>query len=191
VVPQVETVEQAKHIVSSGKYGTKYSGSRSAPPFRLLPGISDAPFNPKMSVFENTNHQAAIIIQIESLKGIDNLDDILTAVPDIDAVWLGSLDCRLSMGLEGLGGGEPEWLEAFEKYKSILRKHDKPSSGLALGTPEQKLKMGEGRAFVVTSADVAALLGHLGELYSAREIFQPLEWTDKKSTPEATKTDFK
>jgi 4-hydroxy-2-oxoheptanedioate aldolase len=135
-----------------------------------------------MSVFENANHQAAVIIQVESLVGIDNLDDILTTVPGIDAVWLGSLDCRLSMGLEGLGGDEAEWLEAVGKYKSVLKKHDKPSSGLALGTPEQKLQMGEGRAFVVTTGDVPALLGNLGELHEARGLFQPLKWTGKEAT---------
>lgn len=34
VVPQVETVEQAKHIVSAAKFGAKINGTRSAPPAR-------------------------------------------------------------------------------------------------------------------------------------------------------------
>ncbi|KAF1990517.1 Phosphoenolpyruvate/pyruvate domain-containing protein [Aulographum hederae CBS 113979] len=179
VVPQVDTVEQARCVVSATKFGTKCGGSRSGPPFRLLPGISNTPLKPCMSIFENLNHQAAIIIQIESLQGIDNLDDILTAVPNIDAVWLGTLDCRISMGLDGLAGAEPEWLEAVEKFKSTLAKHDMANSSLALGTPEQKQQMGEGKAFVVTSADVAALLGHLGELSEARELFRPLKQVNK------------
>jgi 4-hydroxy-2-oxoheptanedioate aldolase len=180
VIPQVETVEEAKHVVSAAKFGTKSNGTRSAPPFRLFPGLSDQPINPAMSVLENTNHQAAIIIQIETLKAIDNLDDILTEVPDIDAVWLGSLDCRLSMGLDGMGGVEPEWLEAVEKYQKVLKKHDKPNTGIALGTPEQQAYMGQGKAFVVTSADALALLGHIEELKGARELFKPLKWSAKE-----------
>jgi 4-hydroxy-2-oxoheptanedioate aldolase len=179
VLPQVETVEQAKHIVSAAKYGAKHGGSRSAPPFRLFPGLTDSPIKPEMSTFENQNFQAAIIIQIENEKGIDNLDAILTEVPDIDCVWLGSLDCRLSMGLAGMGGEEPEWLAAVERYTSILQKHNKPISGLALGGPEQKAASGAGKSFVVPCADVLALLGHVEELKEARSIFQPLKPTAK------------
>jgi 4-hydroxy-2-oxoheptanedioate aldolase len=179
VIPQVDTAEQAKHVLSAAKYGTKYNGSRSAPPFRLFPGLMDEPINKAMSVHENANHQAAVIIQIESLKGIDNLDAILTEVPTIDAVWLGTLDCRLSMGLEGMGGVEPEWLAAVEKYKAVLKKHDKPNSGIAVGPPEQAAAMGEGKAFVVTSADAFALLAHVEELKGARALFKPLAWSAK------------
>ena len=83
VVPQVETVEQAKHIVEAAKFGVKYRGGRSAPPFRLFPGLSDQSFKPGMDAFEASNYQAAIIIQIENEKGVDNLDAILTELgPD-------------------------------------------------------------------------------------------------------------
>jgi 4-hydroxy-2-oxoheptanedioate aldolase len=34
VLPQVETVEQAKHICSAAKFGKKAGGTRSAPPTR-------------------------------------------------------------------------------------------------------------------------------------------------------------
>src|SRR5271168_4206164 len=100
VVPQVDTVEQAKHIVSAAKFGAKHGGTRSAPPARLMPGLSDIPHDPSKTIWENLNEQAAIIIQIESLEGINNLDAILTEVGNhIDAVWIGSLDARVSMGL--------------------------------------------------------------------------------------------
>src|SRR5271155_921672 len=68
VVPQVDTVEQAKHIVSCAKFGRKHNGTRSAPPARLMPGLSDTPLDPSRSIWENLNDQAAIIIQIESLE---------------------------------------------------------------------------------------------------------------------------
>lgn len=67
---QVESVEQAKHVVSAAKFGSKQNGSRSAPPFRLFPGVTDRPFEEGRDIFEALNHQAAIMIQIESLAGI-------------------------------------------------------------------------------------------------------------------------
>jgi 4-hydroxy-2-oxoheptanedioate aldolase len=75
----------------------------------LLPGISDLGIDPSLSLHENVNKQAAIIIQIESLEGIKNLDAILTEAGDhIDSVWIGSLDARVSMGLSSFVGQEPE-----------------------------------------------------------------------------------
>jgi 2-keto-3-deoxy-L-rhamnonate aldolase RhmA len=179
VIPQVNTVEEARHVVSAAKFGSKHNGTRSAPPFRLLPGLTDTPIDPSMSVFENVNSQAAVIIQIESLEAINNLDAILTEVPDIDAVWLGSLDCRTSMGLSGMAGNEPEWLETVAKYKSILKKHDMPDSGVAIGPPEIQAAAGKGKAFVVVTGDVPTLMAGFGELQSARQLFSPLQWEGK------------
>jgi 4-hydroxy-2-oxoheptanedioate aldolase len=176
IVPQVNTVEQAKHIVCAAKYGAKVGGGRSAPPARFVPGISDVPVNPSMTFHQNVNRQAAIVIQIESYEGIKNLDAILTAVGEhIDSVWLGSLDARVSMDFPagGLLGQEPEWLEAVALYEGTLRKHNKPASGLTLGPPELKDAMGKGRSFMVTGADVHALLGTVEQLKDMRQRFPP------------------
>jgi 4-hydroxy-2-oxoheptanedioate aldolase len=126
----------------------------------LLPGISDLGIDPSLSLHENVNKQAAIIIQIESLEGIKNLDAILTEAGEhIDSVWLGSLDARVSMGLSGFVGQEPEWLEALAVYESALAKYNKPASGLALGSTEMKASMSRGKSFMVVSADMHSLVG--------------------------------
>ncbi|KAL9113135.1 MAG: hypothetical protein Q9227_002747 [Pyrenula ochraceoflavens] len=192
VVPQVDTVEQAKHVVSAAKFGTKYNGSRSAPPFRLIPGLTDQAIDDKMvgGIHENLNHQAAIMIQIESLEGIRNLDAILTEVPDIDAVWLGTLDAKVSMNLPsngGMGGNEPEWVEAVELYEKTMAKHDKPKAGFAMGPPEMMRMMGKGKSFVVTCADVLSFMSLGGDLKGAHDVFpaEPLgvNAASKKSVP--------
>ncbi|KAI9746836.1 MAG: hypothetical protein M1835_002373, partial [Candelina submexicana] len=102
--------------------------------------------NSSKSLHENLNDQAAIIIQIETLEGIENLDAILTPVPDIDAVWLGTLDARVSMNLPGnggMGGTEQEWVDAVAKYQDAMKKHNKPAAGFAIGDPDTMRGMGK------------------------------------------------
>lgn len=173
MIPQVDTVEQCKHVVSAAKYGTKQNGSRSAPPFRLIPGVTDMPMLGN-DLHKSVNDQAAIMIQIETLEGINNLDAILTECPDVDIVWLGSLDCRVSMNLAAnmgstlppllipswrqlpwwklltdnvllVGGDEPEWIEAEKKFEETLKKHNKPRGGFGFG-PAVKQKADQGYA---------------------------------------------
>lgn len=45
VVLQVDTVEQAKYVVSAAKFGTRHNGSCSAPPSRLMSGLTDIPYD--------------------------------------------------------------------------------------------------------------------------------------------------
>lgn len=172
VVPQVDTVEQAKHVVSAAKFGSRQNGTRSAPPFRLIPGLTDMCIDSTRSIHENLNDQAAIMIQIESLEGINNLDAILTEVPDIDAVWLGTLDARVSMNLpgnSGMGGAESEWVEAVAKYTSVLKKHNKPAAGFGVGPT--MAQMAEGKSFIVVAADVMALGALAQGLQEAKGMF--------------------
>lgn len=66
---QVDTVKQAKHVVSAAKFGTRQRGTRSAPPFRLIPYLTDTPYDSSRDIFTCLNDQAAIMIQIETLEG--------------------------------------------------------------------------------------------------------------------------
>ena len=105
--------------------------------------------NPKETFFffENLNRQAEIIIQIESVDGINNLDAILTECGHaIESVWIGSIDLRANIGLEGITADEPEYVALYDKYMGTLKKHNMPASGLCLGTPKDEKKIAKGRA---------------------------------------------
>jgi len=173
IAPQVDTVEQARHIISAAKFGSKNKGTRSAPPFRLIPNLTDLPHDIEKSLHENLNDQAAIMIQVETIEGINNLDAILTACPEIDAVWLGTLDCRISMNLPANfgAGNEPEWVQAQAKYIETMKKHDKPKAGFALGPPQAVTAMGEGKSFLIVAADAVAIIGLTRDLATARDLF--------------------
>jgi 4-hydroxy-2-oxoheptanedioate aldolase len=182
--PQVTTVTEVKHLISATKFGSKINGTRSAPPARFAPGFtglaSSRAIEPSLTLWENFNKQAAIIIQIETLEAINNLDAILTACgKDIDAVWLGALDVRVSMNLPdpfsaSPGGSEPEWVAAIEKYEAVLRKHDVPSAGMALAVAgnEAMGRNGRGKAFLVPGIDAVDLVVNTSTvLGQAREMF--------------------
>ncbi|KAK3303834.1 Pyruvate/Phosphoenolpyruvate kinase-like domain-containing protein [Chaetomium strumarium] len=171
VIPQLETVEQAKHVCSAAKFGTKNRGTRSAPPFRMIPGLTDMGMDGQRDVWQNLNDQAAIMVQIESLEGIENLDAILTECPEIDVVWLGSLDCRISMNLPAnFGqGSEPEWLAAVDKFNATLKKHNKPRAGFCMGSGEELAKAAEDNVILLHAADVMQLMGMAQQLAAARQ----------------------
>ncbi|KAK2764308.1 hypothetical protein FQN54_009000 [Arachnomyces sp. PD_36] len=174
VVPQVNTVAEAQHVVSSAKFGSDVRGTRSGPPFRLIPGITDTALDPTRSIYKNVNDQAAIMIQIETLEGVNNLDDILTQVPDIDAVWLGTLDLQISMGLnptmQRAEQKDPEFIKAVEKYNEVCKKHDIPMGSFGLGTPEQVKSGAANNAFVCVASDVLGIMGQAALLHEAKEM---------------------
>lgn len=183
-MPQVDTVEQARHIVSAAKFGAGRGGTRSAPPARFLAGGTTAgALDPSRSIWENLNDQAAIIIQIESERGVHNLDAILTAVGQhIDAVWLGMLDLRVSMGLEGMGmwGEEPEFQRTLRLYEETLHKHGKPAAGPCF---DGNWTRGSNKSFVMVSGDDMALLGQRENILNARANLPP---SDKRQTWRST-----
>lgn len=139
--------------------------------------MNDTAIDPSRSLWQNLNDQAAIVIQIESEKGARNLDAILTAVGDqIDAVWMGTLDMRVSMGYDGIWGTEPRFLEIVELYQNTLKKHDVPNSGMCLGGDWAK---GANKAFVIVGGDAFAFLADTATIKNARENLAPLVGNSK------------
>jgi 4-hydroxy-2-oxoheptanedioate aldolase len=184
--PQVTTVSEVKHLISATKFGSKINGTRSAPPARFAPGFSGLAsgqaLNLSLSLWENFNNQAVIIIQIETLEAINNLDVILTECgKDIDAVWFGALDVKVSMSLPdpfsvNPGGNQVERVAAVEQYEAVLKKHGMLSAGMALAVAgsEAMARNGKGKAFLVLVIDAVDLIVNTSKvLGNAREIFPP------------------
>ena len=115
------------------------------------------------------------MIQIETLEAIDNLDDILTNVPGIDAVWPGMLDLRVSMGFEVPAPPdkplEPEFVAAMAKFDDVLRKHQVPRAGQAVGSPDVMREQGQNNVMNFVAVDVLALLGQADLIPLARGMF--------------------
>lgn len=121
ICPHIETAQQVRDMVAAAKYAPL--GHRSMPPFTLIKGLTDhSP--PGGDVIETANEHAAVIPQIESGLGIENLEEICQ-VPGVDAIMIGSGDLRMDIGLPlALHGDEPEFLRCMERATSVCKKYN-------------------------------------------------------------------
>ncbi|WP_050525714.1 aldolase/citrate lyase family protein [Pseudorhodobacter aquimaris] len=96
LVPMVDSAEQAATLVRATRYPPEgFRGVGSA-----LARASE--FNAIADYVATANAQICLIVQVESLKGLAALDDIL-AVEGVDGVFIGPADLAADMGLLGAG----------------------------------------------------------------------------------------
>ena len=94
VVPQVTTAEQAERIVRNAKYpplGTRGVGIVRAQGYGH--GMREYLYE--------ANEETVVVVQVEHKMGVENIEAI-TAVPGVDAVFVGPYDLSASLDLTGL-----------------------------------------------------------------------------------------
>ena len=97
IIPMIESADQAETMVKALRYppkGTRGVGTALA---------RAAQWNRVNDYFKLADDEMCLITQIESVKGVEALDDIL-AVEGIDVVFLGPADLAGSMGVVGQPG---------------------------------------------------------------------------------------
>lgn len=126
VAPTIETAEQARALVAATKYPPM--GGRSLGPSRpaLYPGESYT---------EAANAVVRTVVQIETVAGVENAEEILS-VPGVDSVYIGPADLAVSHGLPP----RPDWTdgpvhEAHVRIAEVARAHD-VTVGIYARTPE-------------------------------------------------------
>ncbi|MDP8212639.1 MAG: aldolase/citrate lyase family protein [Candidatus Zapsychrus exili] len=93
IVPMVETKEEVKKIIEWSKYtpvGKRSYGIARAQGY----GFDFDKYS------KSWNDSSVIIVQIESVKGVENIDEILS-FKEIDAVMIGPYDLSSSLGVPG------------------------------------------------------------------------------------------
>jgi 4-hydroxy-2-oxoheptanedioate aldolase len=103
-------------------------GHRSFSPWTFTPGVSDASLYPNDPFNMGTaNRHVAIIPQIESVKGVANLDEI-AAVEGVSALMFGPGDFMADAGIPLALGGEPHPVlaDAMMKFGAAGQKHKRP-----------------------------------------------------------------
>jgi 2-keto-3-deoxy-L-rhamnonate aldolase RhmA len=106
IVPMVNSKEEAIHMIRCCKYPS--DGIRSAAGMRGEWGEFED-FNEYMSA---VNEELLIIPMVETLKALDNLDEILS-VPGIDVLLVGPSDLSIALGI-ALDYHNPKYRETLD-----------------------------------------------------------------------------
>ncbi len=113
LIPMVDTAEQAQQLVQASYYppmGIRGLGTSMA---------RAANWNRTADYLQHANQEICLIVQIESVEGLKNIDEIV-AVDGVDAVFIGPSDLSASMGYIG-NLGHPEVVSAIENaFKTII-----------------------------------------------------------------------
>jgi 2-dehydro-3-deoxyglucarate aldolase/4-hydroxy-2-oxoheptanedioate aldolase len=123
MVPDVKTAGEARTVVEAVKYppaGNRGVGLGTAHTDYLVPADP-------ASYLSEANEATAVICQIESVQGLENLDAI-AATSGVDVLWVGHYDLSVSMGMAG-EFQHPDFLAALEKIVAAARKHGKAAAG--------------------------------------------------------------
>jgi len=154
IIPMVETAEQMEQIINKALYPPR--GSRSYGPFNAPFGQLDPAANLATYVEMAQRREIAILPMIESRKGIENAEAIMS-VDGVTGVLIGPYDMRFSLGLPGGDGDEPEFIGALEKICSIAKKLDKVVGTMGASEEVAKKRTAQGFGFLLASIDFTAL----------------------------------
>lgn len=150
IVPMVNTVEEARNIVSWCKYPPQ--GKRS---FGISRGQGYGfDFD---SYVKRWNSTSSLIIQIESISGVENIGEILE-LDGIDGAMVGPYDLSGSLNLPGKLN-HPKVREAAKQVINACRKYGKACGTQIIEPDDVQIKKAfkEGFTFVVLSSDVFLL----------------------------------
>ncbi len=127
MVPLVESVEQARTIVSSAKYPPV--GRRGAAFGVAHDNYDNSDF---VATMTKSNDELLLIAQIETTTGVQNVDAI-AQVDGIDCLWVGHFDLTNSMGIPGQFD-HPDYADAIMRVVEACNRHGK-TAGFMASTP--------------------------------------------------------
>lgn len=145
LVPFVESVDEAQRAVSATRY-----------PPQGIRGVSVSQRGNRYGMvadyFKKVNEEIAVIVQIESQKGVDAAGDI-AALDGVDCLFIGPSD--LAAGLGHLGNaGHPEVQAAIADVVAKAKAHGKPTGILAPVEADARRYMAMGVTFVAVGSDL-------------------------------------
>ena len=152
VFPQIATREEAEATVRLVRYAP--AGQRGyGPTYAALRwGV------PNLEYLTVANDAVLDIVLIESLAGVDALDDILT-VDGLDIVAVARGDLSQSLGVAGKFD-HPRMLEVVAKAEAKIRAHPGVTlGGIAFSTDDARAMIARGYRFIVLGSDAGVISG--------------------------------
>jgi len=148
IVPRVETPEQARTIIDAAKFPPK--GKRG---FGMRPLVFNTMSISMADSIADQNDTRFVIVQIESRKGVENLEAILDiAEGNISAVMLGPADFQIDIGKVGQPD-TPEFEEAAQRVSDICAARGIPA-GIPAGSVDHAHKwIARGYSMVCLGSD--------------------------------------
>ena len=146
LIPMVETAEQARELVAAVTYppgGGRGVGSALA---------RASEFSAIGDYLTPARDEICLIAQVENLKGLEALDEIL-AVEGIDGIFIGPSDLAADMGLIGQAGHEQVQAAVLSAMEKIIG-GGRAGGILTLDTALQQKCRDLGTAFIATDIDV-------------------------------------
>lgn len=149
LIPMVETAQQARNLVRATRYppaGIRGVGSALARASR---------FNRIPDYLHRANDEVCLLVQIESVPGLDRLDEILR-VEGVDGVFIGPSDLSAALGHIG-DPNHPEVQAAIEKAVRAIVAAGKAAGILTSDQVLARRYLEWGCTFVAVGTDVTVL----------------------------------
>lgn len=150
LVPMVETAERAAELARAMRYppdGIRGMGGAGA----RATGFSGIP-----DYVTTANEQVCLLVQIETAKGLENLDDILK-VDGVDGAFIGPADLSADMGYPG-NPTHPEPSKAIRTALGKIAASDKAAGILALKDEVAQDYLKWGAQILAVGMDVVLLV---------------------------------
>jgi 2-keto-3-deoxy-L-rhamnonate aldolase RhmA len=152
-VPHLDTVEDARALVSYGKYPPEGKRGAAVPTFRQK---ERQEFKEAADYFRAVNEETLLIAQMESGEAIKNVEAI-TAVPGIDVAMMGTQDLSLDLGYAGQTN-HPDMRAAVQKVVDACRKNGKTSGNHLPGLDDLSYWIGPGMQMITWSYETNMII---------------------------------
>ncbi|MEM8728617.1 MAG: HpcH/HpaI aldolase/citrate lyase family protein [Pseudomonadota bacterium] len=150
LVPMVETAEDAEAMVKACRFpraGIRGVGAAAARSGR---------FGSIPDYMSTADAQICVLVQVESLKGVENLDEILQ-VDGLDGVFVGPADLASDMGLQG-NAMHPETVKMVCDVITRIAASGKAPGSLAIDNAIARQYLAAGARFLAVGIDVLLMV---------------------------------
>jgi 2-dehydro-3-deoxyglucarate aldolase/4-hydroxy-2-oxoheptanedioate aldolase len=147
MVPVVQTRAEAQAIANITHYPP--AGIRGAAFGIMHDDYAGTEIDQAIEIADARN---LIIAKIETVKGVENIDEIIS-VPGIDVAFVGHMDLSVSLGAPG-HYDTPQFLAAVDRVIAACKRHGKIGACLVTSPDAARQWMAKGFRFIIYSTDV-------------------------------------